>query len=173
VNWVDAGEGDEEKPEHKRRLLANEIKRDKRKDLFAATPPLEAKKMLFSLLASMPGSRLNFGDVVRAYFHAKARRKVYVDLPAEDFEEGVRGRLRKAMCGARDAAQNWEMECAEMMLEAKFEKGAYSACVFYRTGRTGESWSTATTLRCWDPVRAWTGSEELSSKERRSSSRSG
>ena len=36
--------------------------RDKREDLFAATPPLEAKKMVFSLWASVPGLCLDFGD---------------------------------------------------------------------------------------------------------------
>ena len=30
-------------------MVAKEIKLDKRDDLFAATPPLEAKKILFSL----------------------------------------------------------------------------------------------------------------------------
>ena len=33
-------------------LVAQEIKRDRREDLFAATPPLEAKKMLFSLVVT-------------------------------------------------------------------------------------------------------------------------
>ena len=37
----------------------------------------------------------------------------------------------KAMCGARDAEQHWEMEYTEMMLEAKFDQGEHSACVFY------------------------------------------
>ncbi len=85
--------------------MAKENKRDKREDFFAATPPLEAKKMLFSLWASVLGLRFGFGDIARAYFQAKARRKSYVDLPAEDFEEGKRGLLKKAMCGTRDAAQ--------------------------------------------------------------------
>ena len=57
-------------------ITNKEIKKDKREDLFAATSPLEAKKMPFSLFASMPGMSLNFGDVVRAYFHARARRSV-------------------------------------------------------------------------------------------------
>ena len=47
---------------------------------------------------------LDFGDVVRAYFHAKARRKVFVDLPKEDYEEGKCGLLKKSMYGTRDAA---------------------------------------------------------------------
>ena len=49
VRWLDINKGDEENKEYRSRLVAQEIKRDKRDDLFAATPPLEAKKMLFSL----------------------------------------------------------------------------------------------------------------------------
>ncbi len=86
--------------------------------MFAATPPLQAKRVLFSLFASLPGLRLDFIDVVRAYFHAKARRGVFVDLPEEGQRDGMRGRLKKAMYGARDAAQNWELEYSEMMVEA-------------------------------------------------------
>jgi hypothetical protein len=78
--------------------------RDKREDLFAATPPLEAKKTLLSLWASVSGLCFDFGDVVRAYFHARARRKLYVELSKEDFEEGKCRLLRKATYGARDVA---------------------------------------------------------------------
>ena len=67
---------------------------------------MEAKKVLFSLWASMSGFSLDFGDVTRAYFYARARRKVYVELPEEDWEEGVRGRLEMSKYGTRDAAQN-------------------------------------------------------------------
>ena len=52
--------------------------------------------------------KLLFVDVKRAYFYAKARRDVYVKLPAEDWEEGMCGKLNKAMYGTRDAASNWE-----------------------------------------------------------------
>ena len=48
VIWVDVNKGDEEFPDYRSRLVAQEIKMDKREDLFAATPPLEAKKMLLS-----------------------------------------------------------------------------------------------------------------------------
>ncbi len=103
MKCVDTNKGDKEKPEYRRRLVAKEIKKDRRKDLFAATSPLEAKKMLFSLWASVRGLLLDFGDVVRAYFHAKARRKVYVELSKEDVEEGKCGLFKKAMYGTRDA----------------------------------------------------------------------
>ena len=77
--------------------------------MFAATPLLEAKKILFSLWASIPGMCLDFGDVVRAYFHAKAVRPMSVKLPDEDHEEGDEckcTRLRMSAYGAEDAATN-------------------------------------------------------------------
>ena len=49
VKWVDINKGDEINKEYRSRLVAKEIKMDKRCDLFAATPPLEAKKMLYSM----------------------------------------------------------------------------------------------------------------------------
>ncbi len=64
--------------------------------MFAATLPLEAKKMLFSLRASVPGMCLDFGGVGRAYFHTRARIIACKELSKEDFEEGKRGLLKKA-----------------------------------------------------------------------------
>ncbi len=55
VKWVDCNKGDKEKLEYRCRLVAKEIKKGKREDFFAATPPLEANEVLFSLFASMPG----------------------------------------------------------------------------------------------------------------------
>ena len=46
--WLHINKGDEASPEYRSRLAAQEIKQDKREDLFAAAPPLEAKKLLFS-----------------------------------------------------------------------------------------------------------------------------
>ena len=48
VRWVDISKGDSASPENRSRLVAKKIRKDKRADLFAATPPLEAKKALFS-----------------------------------------------------------------------------------------------------------------------------
>ena len=95
VKWVDINKGDTEREEYRSRLVAMEIAFNKREDLFAATPPLEAKKMLFALFASKEKMCLDFVDVSRAYFHAKARRKLYVELPPEDAEEGMCGKLEK------------------------------------------------------------------------------
>ncbi len=49
VRWVDVNKGDKQNPEYRSRLVAKEIRREKREDLFAATPPLDAKKALFAL----------------------------------------------------------------------------------------------------------------------------
>ena len=74
--WVDIKKGDDENPEYRSRLVAKEIKKDNSQDLFAATPPLEAKKLLMSL--AMPegvgyergkeqsGMRIDSVDVRRA-----------------------------------------------------------------------------------------------------------
>eukprot|EP00974_Lingulodinium_polyedra_P024395 2361558-Lingulodinium_polyedra.AAC.1 len=46
IRWVDVNKGDEDRPEYRSRLVAKEIKTHRNDELFAATPPLEAKKML-------------------------------------------------------------------------------------------------------------------------------
>ena len=111
-----ANKGDKAKPEYRARLVAKEIKKDIRDDLFAAMPPLEAKKVLFSLSQSLPGNsqgayELFFIDIKRAYFHAKAIRDVYAELPEQDSAPGMWAHLLKSTYGIRDAAQNWEREC--------------------------------------------------------------
>ncbi len=45
---------------------------------------------------------------------------MYVELPKEDQQEGMCCRLKKAMYGTRDAAQNWELEYTEIMTEVGF-----------------------------------------------------
>ena len=79
--WVDINKGDESDPEYRSRLVAKEIKKDNSQDLFAATPPLEAKKLLMSLAMTegvgfergkeKAGMKIDFIDVRRAYFYAK------------------------------------------------------------------------------------------------------
>ena len=42
--WVDINKGDVAAPEYRSRFVACEIKRDERAEMFATTPPLEAKR---------------------------------------------------------------------------------------------------------------------------------
>jgi len=81
------------------------------------------------------GMKIDFIDIRRAYFHSKARREVYVQLPEEDYTEGMCGRLIKAMYGTRDAAQNWEYEYSEFMNTIGFKRGKASPCIFYHEAR--------------------------------------
>jgi hypothetical protein len=59
----------------------------------------------------------------------------------------MRGKLKKATCGTRDAAQSRELEYTEMMVEAGFTQRLYSTCVFYheekkiRAGVYGDDFS--------------------------------
>ena len=45
TRWIDTNKGDDEDPEYRSRIVAQEVNTEKRIDLFAATPPLEANKM--------------------------------------------------------------------------------------------------------------------------------
>ena len=138
VRWVDVNKGDRTSPEYRSRLVAQEIKRDKRLDLFAGMPPLEAKRVLFSLMMSsdeQEGVVLDFIDVKRAYLQAGAIRDVYVQLPEEDREQGMCGKLLKAMYGTRDAAQCWEREYVGFMKRLGFATGRSSRCIFWHAER--------------------------------------
>ena len=109
--WVDINKGDDQAPEYRSRLVAREVKRDRRQDMFAATPPLTSLRFLVSLCASTQRKRrpfrMLFIDVKRAYFHAPVKRNLFVELPPEDRDPAdgdCVGRLLKSMYGTRDAA---------------------------------------------------------------------
>lgn len=138
TRWVDANKGDEVNPEYRSRLVAQEVKTDRREDRFAATPPLEAKKMLRSRAViegigyngrREAGMKLGFIDVTRAYVHARARRELFVTLLDEDYTDGMCGRLNKAMYGTSDAAQHWESAHIECMSEFECSRGAATPCI--------------------------------------------
>ena len=95
VRWIDINKGDTTTPNYRSRLVAREINTYKRDDLFAATPPLEALKMIISMTATAnKGEILMVNDISRAFFHAKVTRDVYVQMPKEDMKPG-----EENMCG--------------------------------------------------------------------------
>ena len=50
TRWIDVNKGDDVNVEYRSRLVAQELKRlSWADDLFAATPPLEVKKLIFSM----------------------------------------------------------------------------------------------------------------------------
>ena len=137
TRWIDTNKGDTQKPNYRSRLVGREIKRDKRLDLFAATPPIETLRFLAARCAQQQhGShpwRMGIIDVRRAYFYAPATRAIYVEIPAEDREAGDEGRVGKlelSLYGTRDAAQNWAIEYTGYMKSIGFVQGAASPCNF-------------------------------------------
>ena len=73
-------------------------------------------------------------DVSRAYFYAESRRAVFVDIPAEDWEEGDEERcaqLNYSMYGTRDAAANWYAKYSRLLMDIGFEIGKASSCHFW------------------------------------------
>ena len=75
--------------------MGREIARDKRDDLYAATPPLESLRAIHSLCASSQKGtnpyRIMAIDVKRTYFYAPATRPLLIHIPKEDREEGDEG----------------------------------------------------------------------------------
>ena len=83
--------------------------------------------------------KLGFIDIRKAYFHAKAKRLMYVVLPEEFCEPGefgqVCGRLNYSLYGTRDAANNWEECYSQALVSLGFKQGLASPCVFYHPAR--------------------------------------
>ena len=76
--WVDTDKGDTSKPDYRARFVAKESNTGVDTALFAATPPLEALKLLLAYAASDSSVHIMLSDVKRAYFNAFAQRDVYV-----------------------------------------------------------------------------------------------
>ena len=109
TRWVDTNKGVGNEDNYRSRLVGRELNLDKRNDLFAPIPPLEAMKALISLCAKSQDGRepLRFAtvDIKRAYFYAPATRKMFIKLPAEDClpgEEEMVGELKLSLYGTRD-----------------------------------------------------------------------
>jgi hypothetical protein len=140
VKWVDINKGDETRPEIRCRLVAKELKSAQTKagifrdDVFSATPPQEGVKMLFSKMMSRRRGdcrrrKLMFIDISRAHFHSPARRRVFVQLPAERRREGYCALLLKSMYGTRDAAANFADKVMEVLRDMGFKIGVFCPCL--------------------------------------------
>ena len=122
-------------------MVGREIKRDKRDDVFAATPPLESLRIVASICASNQNKArkedafvIMAHDVKRAYFYAPVTRPIYINIPQEDFQEGDEhcvGQVNLSLHGTRDAAMNWAHTYTEFLEECGFLKGRASPCNFF------------------------------------------
>ena len=143
TRWIDQNKGDDARPDYRSRLVVQETRTSgtiAAGDIaatFAATPPLEALRLLASqVMTGDPGSEivLRFLDISRAHPHCPIHRKVYIRLPQEDPSSGDRamcGRLNIALYGARDAGQNFEFKTTDVLEGGGCEQGQFSPCVWF------------------------------------------
>ena len=87
TEWVETDRGQPGKPDAHARWVAKEYKTHARTELYASTPPLEALKVVLSEVATgeRGGKVVALFGVRRAYFHAPSRRRVFFELPPEDY----------------------------------------------------------------------------------------
>ena len=78
VRWVDINKGDSSKPNCRSRLVAKEFNTGVRPEVYAATPPSECLRIMFSKTANghKKGVSLMYADVSKAYLYARAVRPV-------------------------------------------------------------------------------------------------
>ena len=140
--WVMCNKGDSTDPDMRARLVACEVNREGKNDLFhASTPPLEAKKALFSMYASHRTRegrplRLSFVDIRKAYFNGIPKRQVYMSIPREmGLAPNLVAKQIRCVYGTKDAGQIWESCYSEALMDMGFIQGAGSPCCFHHPSR--------------------------------------
>jgi hypothetical protein len=145
TKWVRVNKGTAEQPDVRCRLVARDFKprgEKDRADLFASTPPLEAKKLLFREAVRWQGRQarrgqekvaLCFVDVKKAHLNGilKQGELAYVELPEQYAVPGMCGRLNRWLYGMRQAASAWEDDYVAKFRDAGFAQGKASPTVFF------------------------------------------
>ena len=133
--WVDCNKGDLHQPDVRSRWVAKDIAFQKSDEFFAATPPLEAMRLILREAASQgaaPGKELKVMllDAKKAHLHAMAERPIYVQLPPERARPGYCCRLIRSLYGTRDAPRLWEEFAASCLSKLGFLRGKACAVCF-------------------------------------------
>lgn len=135
--WVNVNKQDEKNPLIRSRYVACEVNTYRDESLYASTPPLEALRFLLSWTATrsraQPKNNILLVDVRKAHLHADAEREVYVQLPPElrANHPGKCWRLRKCLCGIRDAPKLREALYTKSLVNMGFVAGKASASCFF------------------------------------------
>ena len=139
VRWVDVlkAEGITRSRLVARDFRGNDRHRD---DLFAATPPLEATRVLLSRAATETPSRIRkkvmLLDAKKAHLNPRCEEDVFIELPPEAGErEGVCGKLVFWLYGFRKAASEWERFYARKLEEGGFRRGHGCPELFFHEKR--------------------------------------
>ena len=132
--WVNCNKNDINDPGVRCRLVAQEVNLHADDSFYAATPPLEAKRLLFSNFSSRVMNeklQISFVDVKKAYFYGIPERTLYVRLPPElNMGKDVVGKLVRCMYGTRDAGAIWENCYSSCLVNMGFIQGVSSPCCF-------------------------------------------
>ena len=144
MRWVDTNKGNDHDDgwEIRCRLVARDFKGGEkhRDDLFAETPPLEAKRLLISRAMTRRGDgkrrKLLVIDARKAHLNSKCEEDVYVELPEEcGCPEGMCAKLNYWLYGFRKAAGAWENLYSSLFEGAGFKRGEACGVVFYNKER--------------------------------------
>ena len=154
--WVDTDKSvDPTRKKIRSRLCAREYKTRKQgkiqralpaSQLFSAMPPLEAVKVLVSIMMSVSLSnkwkplKLRHYNISRAPFHGTAQRLIYTKLLAEDrqkYGEDKVGRLIKSMYGTQDASHIWQLDHVNLIYGelGGFRRGKHSAALCHNANQ--------------------------------------
>jgi len=112
-----------------------------RDDLFAETPPLEAKRLLLSRAATTRKGKkkmrkLMFIVARKAHLNPKCEADVYIDLPEEcNCPEWYCGKFNFWLYGFRPAAAAWEKHYSQLLEGVGFIRGESCGVVFYHEER--------------------------------------
>ena len=145
TRWIDRDKGRNGEKEIRWRWVARDFKvkgEKDREDVFAAMPPLEAKKLIFRMAAAQEGAwrrggsareKLLFIDVKKAHLNGVVEECdfAYIKLPTEDGMMGKCMRLKRWLYGMRPAANAWEKDYADRLKGVGFVQGASAPTVFY------------------------------------------
>ena len=144
MRWVICNKGDSSAYDVRARLVACEVNTYKTDEYYAATPPLEAKKLLFSEYANTarrPTNKpklivLSFVDIKKAYFNGVPRRNIHLAFPRElGIPPNLVAHLKRCVYGTRDAGAIWEDCYADALVEMGFVRGVANGCNFYHSAR--------------------------------------
>ena len=144
TRWVDTDKGKDLGELIRSRLVARDFKvkgDGDRPELFAATPPLEALRMLLRMARMKRARRfqrkkwkLMYIDVKKAHLNAKVDEDehIYVELPVEaEAKDGYCARLLRWLYGTRPAASSWEKEYTEKLESEGYVRGRAAPTTFY------------------------------------------
>ena len=162
VRWVDVNKGDATDTNYRSRLVGREFNVGRDDALYAATPPLEALRVVISHAAThtQKGNRRSVmvNDVRRAYFYAKIQRDVYIELPQEDEMHGkMLGKPKLCLYGTRDAAKGWQETLSAHLEAIGFERVGVIRASSITRAETSKHWCMATTMSQPVMTRPWIG----------------